>query len=252
MASNPGQGDLPQGSYSGAPSPIPTPPAPSSGDSHVSGPPPGPPPQDEFTPYERGNANTARDQALAIVEQFLQIMGWPSGIDERALELGLLQQGLELSPERGYNWLFTQVSDALQKANPNAEFGMTQDTYITSLNAFKDAFDSLTGTPDIPPDVLRMAIDQQWTTAELTQFLQNDKRYSDPALLPWLQQGQTFRDVRNQFFSTYGKNPTDPKQLASWFSFRQGAQQVGSGQVASTSHQPLGSPMKVPSQSEVR
>jgi hypothetical protein len=216
------------------------------------GPPPGPAPQDEFAPYEMGSSNTARDQALAITEQFLQIMGWPSGVDERSLELQLLQQGLELSPERAYNWLFTQLSDTLQKANPNAEFGMTQDAYVTSLNAFKDAFDSLTGSPDIPPDVLRMAIDQQWTTAELTQFLQTDKRYSDPALLPWLQQGQTFRDVRNQFFSTYGKNPTDPKQLASWFSFRQGAQSVGSGQVASTHNLPLGNPVKSPSQSEVR
>jgi hypothetical protein len=216
------------------------------------GPPPGPAPQDEFTPYERGSSNTSRDQALAITEQFLQIMGWPSGIDERALELGLLQQGLELSPERAYNWLFAQISETLQKANPNAEFGMTQDTFVTTLNAFKDAFDSLTGSPDIPPDVLRMAIDQQWTQAELTQFLQNDKRYSDPAFLPWLQQGMTFRDVRNQFFSTYGKNPTDPRQLASWFSFRQGAQSVGTQQVASTHNLPLGNPIKGTSQSEVR
>jgi hypothetical protein len=215
-------------------------------------PPPGPAPQDEFAPYERGSSNTARDQALAITEQFLQIMGWPSGVDERALELGLLQQGLELSSERAYNWLFTQLSDVLQKANPNAEFGMTQDTYITTLNAFKDSFETLTGSSDIPADVLRMAIDQQWTQSELTTFLQNDKRYSDPTLLPWLQQGMTFKDVKNQFFSTYGKNPTDPGQLASWFNFKQGAQQVGSQQVASTSHVPLGGPVKTPSQSEVR
>jgi hypothetical protein len=211
----------------------------------------GPAPRDPFSPYEQGSSNTARDQALAITEQFMQIMGWPSGIDERDLEMKLLQQGLELSPERAYNWLYTQIPEALQKANPNAEFGMQQDAYLTTINAFKDAFETLTGASDIPPDVLRMAVDQQWTQSELTRFLQNDKRYSDPALLPWLQQGSTFKDVKNQFFQTYGKNPTDPTQLAGWFSFRTQAQQVGSGTSAKiTSSQ--GPTKGLPSQSEVR
>jgi hypothetical protein len=216
-----------------------------------SGPPPGPAPRDEFAPYERGNVNTARDQALSIVEQFLQIMGWPAGIDERGLELGILQSGTYLSPEQAYNWLFTQLSPELQKANPNAEFGMTFDAYVTSTNAFKDAYENLTGTSDIPPDVLRMAIDQQWTQAELTRFLQNDKRWSDPSQLPWLHQGVTYRDVKNQFFAAFGKNPVDVKQLSSWYGFRLEAQQVGSQQVA-TQQSGTGPVRGLPSQSEVR
>ena len=214
-------------------------------------PPKGPPKKDPLAPWERGASNTAADQATQIVIQFLSIMGYPAGLDATKLAIALLQNNLELSPEQAYNWLFTQLSPTLQKANPNAEFGMTKDAYTTTFNALVDAYSTLTGATDVPPDVLRMAIDQQWTQAELTEFLRNDSRYSNPAQLPWLQQGMTFRDVRNQFYQTYGHNPTDPTQLASWFNFRVGAQQVGGGQVASqqASQGPVRNPL---SQSEIR
>lgn len=215
---------------------------------------PGPPPRSGFTPYERGSTNTARDQALAVVEQFLQIMGWPAGVDTRKLEMALLRQGLELSPAQAYNFLFSQISTKLQSANPNAEFGMTRDAYVTALNAMKDSYESLTGTPDIPHQVLRMAIDQGWTSTELTQFLTTDKRYTNPTDMPWLQAGMTYRDLHHQFFQTYGKNPTDPHVLASWFNFRSGAAQVGTGSLASV--QPGQAPVKQQglgsSQTEVR
>jgi hypothetical protein len=232
----------------GYPKPHPPPaPAPKPPPAH---PPPGPPPKDQFTPYDQGSQNSAHDQALAIIEQFLSIMGWPGGVNENALMLQMLQQGLELSPEQAYNWLYTQMSQPLQKANPNAEFGMTRDAYLTTLNGLKDEYQTLTGTSDIPSDVLRMAIDQQWTTSELTQFLKTDARYSNPANLPWLQQGMSYKDVSNQFYQTYGKNPTAPAQLASWFNFRTGAQQVGTGTMA-TATTGVG-PAKGLSESEVR
>jgi hypothetical protein len=211
----------------------------------------GPPPRDQFTPYERGSSNTAYDQAVAIVEHFLQIMGWPAGLDSQALELGLLQQGLELSDERSYNWLFSQLSESLQKANPNAEFGMTEDAYVSQLNALRDSFEYFTGNPDIPNDVLRMAIDQGWTQQEMMTFLQHDKRYSDPARLPWLSAGLGYRDVRNQFYQTYGKNPTGVEQLSSWYQFKTGAQSVAGGPPA-TIQAGVGPQKNLPSQSEIR
>lgn len=244
---------MPQGGSGGYPRPKPKP-KPTS--HHVvpqsSHPKPGPPPRDAFTPYERGSTNTARDQALAIVEQFLQIMGWPAGVDVRKLELGLLKHGLELSSAQAYNWLFGQVSKKIQHANPNAEFGMTRDAYVTALNGMKDIYESLTGSSDMPHEILRMAIDQQWTQTELSQFLANDKRYSNPAALPWLQQGLTFREIHNQFYQTYGHNPSDPHVLASWFNFRTGAAQIGSGGLASV--QAGQGPAKPPSstQTEIR
>ena len=214
-------------------------------------PPPGPPSRDPLSPYERGPSNTAADQATQVVLQFLSVMGYPSGLNATKLALAILKNGLYLSPERAYNYLFTQISAKLRTANPNAEFGMTKDAYTTTLNAFKDAFENLTGTPDVPHDVLRMAIDQQWTQSELTRFLQNDSRYSNPAQLPWLQQGTTYRDVKNQFFQSYGHNPTDVGQLANWFNFRVAAQQVGTQQVAT--QRPGQGPQKgAPSQSEIR
>jgi hypothetical protein len=207
-------------------------------------------PRSQFDGYKRGTSNTALQQATAIIEQFLAIMGWPAGVNAEDLASKMLEQGLELSPARAYNWLFTQIPEALQEANPNAEFGMTQDTYVSSLNAFRDSFESFTGTPEIPHDVLRIAIDQGWTQSQMMQFLKNDARYSDPTLLPWLSAGMGYRDVANQFHQTYGSAPTDRNQLASWFRFKTGAQQVGQSQGAHlTTDQ---GPKKEASQSETR
>ena len=237
------------------PTPGPYPPAgtsaPPGGGGGGGGPAPGPAPQDPFAPYKRGSSNTAYDQAVAVTEQFLQIMGWPAGLKAEDLELHLLQAGLETSPEQAYNYLFTQIPDTLQKANPNAEFGMTPDAYVTQLNSFKDSYSYFTGSSDIPPDVLRMAIDQGWTQTEMMTFLQNDSRHTDPKSLPWLAAGMGYRDVKNQFVQTYGKAPTDPTQLASWYNFKTGAQQVGTGAVAAeTASQ--GPQRGGPSQSETR
>jgi len=186
-----------------------------------------------------------------LVEQFLQIMGWPAGVDATALTLSLLQQGLELSAERSYNWLFGQIPAPLQKANPNAEFGMTEDAYVSTLNAMRDSFEFFTGNPDIPADVLRMAIDQGWTQTEMMDFLQHDARYSDPSRLPWLQAGLGYRDIKNQFYQTYGKAPTGADQLASWYQFKTGAQMVAPSTPAGI-QSGTGPQRGLPSQSEIR
>jgi hypothetical protein len=206
---------------------------------------------DPYAPYEKGAVgSTAQDQATQIMEQFLSVMGWPSGIDANKLTLEILKQNLETSPEQSYNFLFKQISSKLQKANPNAEFGLNKDQYVSQTNALKDQYESYTGTSDIPPDVLRMAIDQGWTQTEMLTFLQKDHRFTNPADLPWLQQGIGYRDVRSQFVQTYGKAPTDIKQLASWFDFKSGAQQVGAGQQATVAPNP--GAQKGLSQSEIR
>jgi hypothetical protein len=206
---------------------------------------------DPWAAYRQGPFNSAYDQATQIVEQFLQIMGWPSGIDAVSLTHQLLTQNLELSPMQSFNYLFGQLPSKFQSANPNAEFGLTRDAYVGQLNALKDSFDFFTGSSDIPQDVLRMAIDQGWTQNELLDFLKRDARYSDPAKLPWLQQGMGYRDVRNQFVQIYGKGPTNPEQLASWFNFRQGAQQVGQAPAA-TVVGAQGPQRNTASQSEIR
>jgi len=206
---------------------------------------------DPFTAYQRGSSNTAQDQAVAIIENFMSIMGWPAGVDTVQLALRLLQLGLETSPEQAYNWLYTQLSSTLQKANPNAEFGLAKDAYVQQVNALKDSWENYTGGADIPADVVRMAIDQGWTQTELLDFLQKDKRFSDPAKMPWLHQGMGYRDVKNQFYQIYGKNPTSPDQLASWWSFRVSAAPV-SGSTASVLQAGQGPNRNLPSQSEIR
>lgn len=216
----------------------------------ASGPKPGPPPRSQFDPYKRGSQNSAYQQAVGVVENFLQVMGWPSGIKAEKLEMAILQNGTYLSPERAYNYLFTLIPKKLQDANPNAEFGMTQDTYVQQLNAFKDSWDYFTGTPDIPHDVLRMSIDQGWTQTEMMDFLKKDSRFNDPKMLPWLQAGMGYRDVSNQFFQTYGKAPTDVKQLSSWFQFKTSAAELQPAQIAT--NRPTTGPTRNQSQSEIR
>jgi hypothetical protein len=228
-----------------------------------------PPPQPEADPYVppgsgprtpaaddpwaayRVGSNSAYDQATAIAEQFLSLMGYPTSVDAIDLVHQLLQAGLEYSAEQAYNWLFTQMSSDLQKAHPNAEFGMTFDTYVQQLNALKDQWSNFTGSEDIPPDVLRMAIDQGWTQQEMLDFLQKDKRYNNPAAMPWLHQGMGYRDVKNQFFQIYGKNPINPDQLASWWSFREGSQSIQGGAAAPITPG-RGPTPSLPSQSETR
>src|SRR5205085_2280851 len=179
-----------------------------------------------------GSVNSAYDQATAIVEAFLQIMGWPAGVDAISLAHFLLTHNLELSPMQSFNALFGEIPQKLRAANPNAEFGLSKDAYVGQLNALKDSFEYFTGSADLPPDVLRMAIDQGWTQAEMLDFLKRDSRYSNPALMPWLSQGMGYRDVKNQFFQIYGKNPNSSTQLASWWNFRTGAEQVSGSQAA--------------------
>lgn len=218
--------------------------------------PPGPPPQtpvstDPFAAYQRGSNNTAEDQAVAVIENFMSIMGWPAGVDTIQLAMRLLALGLETSPEQSYNWLFTQLSPTLQQANPNAEFGLAKDAYVQQVNALRDSWEFYTGGTDLPSDVTRMAIDQGWTQTELLDFLQKDKRFSDPAKLPWLQQGMGYRDVKNQFFQIYGKNPTGVDQLASWWNFRTQAA-AGASSAASAIQAGQGPMRNLPSQSEIR
>jgi hypothetical protein len=205
---------------------------------------------DPWAAYRVGS-NSAYDQATAIAEQFLSLLGYPTSVNAIDLVHQILQAGLEYSPEQAYNWLFTQMSADLQAAHPNAEFGMAFDTYVQQLNAFKDQWLYFTGGSDIPSDVLRMAIDQGWTQQEMLDFLQKDKRFNNPATMPWLHQGMGYRDVKNQFFQIYGKNPTNPDQLASWWSFRQGAQQIQGGAAAPVTAG-RGPVPNLPSQSETR
>lgn len=207
--------------------------------------------KDPLAPYERGApGNTLADQAIAIVNQFLASLGYPKGVDPTNLDLSLLTTGFVNSPERAYNYLFTRITKAEQLAHPNAEFGMSYDTYVTQSNAIKDSFEFYTGMTSVPADVMRMSIDQGWTPSEMLDFLQKDSRYTDPQQMPWLSQGMGFRDVKNQFLQTFGKAPTDSKQLASWFNFKTGAAQVSGATPAITAG--LTPPVKTPSQSETR
>lgn len=219
---------------------------------------PGPAPRSEFEPFMRGTSNTQYQQAYAIVENFMSIMGWPVGVKGEELIRSLLATGgTELSPERAYNYLFSLLPEKIQRANPNAEFGLTQDIYIQQLNNLKDSFSYFTGSPDIPQDVLRMAIDQQWTQSEMMQFLKNDSRYTDPNAMPWLKAGQGYRDASNQFYQSYGRAPTGQAQLANWFSFKTGAAGLAGGAPATqVALPPAGSQTRPPGlgtgQSEIR
>lgn len=205
---------------------------------------------DPWAAYRVGGSS-AYDQATAIAEQFLSLVGYPTSVDAVDLVHQILRAGLEYSAEESYNYLFTRMPSELQKAHPNAEFGMTFDTYVQQLNALKDQWLTFTGGTDIPPDVLRMAIDQGWNQQEMLDFLQTDKRFTNPTTMPWLQQGLTARDARSQFFQIYGKNPTDADQLANWWSFRQSAANVqGGAPVPVTAGK--GPVPNLPSQSETR
>lgn len=164
-------------------------------------------------------------EATQIVQNYGAMLGWPGWYNADAMLKRVLEQKLQMDPESAYKYLWSITPTHVRDANPNAYFGLTKQQYKEKINSLSDMFNMITGSDDVPKELRNKALSENWTQSELQSAIQKD-----PALLgnsPWASVGLTYRDISTQFGSTYGFAPNSPKQLASWWKFRTGAQQVG-------------------------
>ena len=233
------------------PSPPPddtTPPLPSSY-------PTGPPQQQNY--YHRSSGNSApsppdpwkdvpprvHEQAIALVEQFMQAAGWPTYVDTNQAALGLSKSGLNLtaSPFDAFDWLFNNsISGAYRDNNPWARFGMGKDEYNQTAGKLHAVFFDWTGDT-MNAQILTQAIRGAWTPDEIRNWamfgnasgagpmLESAKFTGD---MPWLSSGQTYTQVLEQFQSFEETTPADKATLAAFWRFGQSAKQLGTAREA--------------------
>lgn len=189
-----------------------------------------------YTPVGGGSKNSydvsgftagAVAEAQQEAYDFGNLLGWPSWYDAAAVEKDILQANIQADANQASQFMWSLLTKDQQTANPNAYFGLTKQQYTEKLNNLKDMFQLYTGSEQVPDALKNQALRENWTQTELMTALEKDPTIG--AAAPWLQAGQTFRDVQSQFAQTYGNAPTGASQLASWWKFRTGAQAVGPG-----------------------
>jgi len=221
--------------------PPPPPPAPPS-----RGYPTGPPTQPAVAAQVQASANNliglngyATAAAQNIVDNFQSLIGWPNKDFVPAIRQ-LVDQGLENSPNAAYEFLFgSQLSAAQQQSMPWAELGVTKDNYTSTVEKLSGSWSDFTGDA-IPADLLKRGIKENWTPAEIKNYL----NYGDPGGAkagvtapdttdtPWIASGSTYTQSANSYYAHTGHQPTDKHTLAAWWNFTQGTQQLGGGQEA--------------------
>lgn len=166
-------------------------------------------------------------EAEQIVSNYGAMLGWPGWYDFNAMLKRVLERKLQADPETAYKYLWAITPPHTRDANPNAFFGLTKQQYTEKMNSLSDMFNMYTGRDDVPIELRNKALSENWTQSELLSAIQKDKSLTDTS--PWASVGLTYRDISTQFGSTYGHVPDSPNQLASWWKFRTGAQQVSGG-----------------------
>lgn len=228
-------GPPPRGSYSGQRS--------SAGSAGHPVPPPKPPPN-----IFAGYVGPEVDAATQIVQQFMALMGFPSGLDANQLTLQILQQGLTSDSLAAMTYLFDSgqgVTQDARNAHPWAQFGLDATTFHNRADSIDSLFTGLIGQdPQSFSDAAAagtlqglyyQALKGNWSQTQIMQHLQNDASFADlRQAQPWLAAGQGEQQAQQQFASLYGSAPVDTPTLASWFRFNTGTQQLNRNAVQAT------------------
>lgn len=196
---------------------------------------PSKPPPDIFA----GFTGPAIDAASQIAQNFMALIGYPSGIDVNQMALGVLRSGLAGDSEGADHYLFYGFLNNDQRAaHEGSQFGLSQSAYQQRKDSVDSIFSALIG--DIPTwlednatgrsgtnDLYYNALRFGWSQSQVLQKLQTDDRFSAlRAEQPWLAQGQGEQQAEQTYASIYGSAPVDKGTLAAWFRFNTGTTQL--------------------------
>ncbi len=184
------------------------------------------------------------DAAKQLVQQWMALMGYPTGMDANALTLDILQQGLAEDAQAADTWLFLNVATKDQQASHMwAQFGLDPTTYQQRKDSMDSLFQSLLGQTGADwqagwtydpakfgtdlNTIYYQALKGSWNQTQVLQAIQqsgSDTVKQLVAAQPWLLQGQGFQQASQTYASLYGSAPVDTATLAGWFRFNTGTQ----------------------------
>lgn len=193
------------------------------------------------------------DEAKNITKQYMQMIGYPRGVDADQMALYLLDHHLEGNPSQAFENLFFSpfTNVEMRNANPWARYGFDPDSYRTRLTTLQSTLSDVTGidvnlistgqTSEME-QLLQRALKDGWSQSQLTSAFRSgsfqnlaDQKVDLSSVVneqPWLSQGQTFISMKNQYTNIFGAPPVDTKQLAGWYHFNQSAAHLGGGRPA--------------------
>lgn len=80
--------------------------------------------------------------------------------------------------------MFQLLPPEVQQKFPGAQFGMTHETYVSTLGQYMDSWENITGDRVVDMNLMNQAITEGWSQSRLTQFLMgNSWMNNDKA--PW-------------------------------------------------------------------
>jgi hypothetical protein len=214
-----------------------------------------PPPPDPWA----GVSSAVHSKASQDVDSFESLIGGAApGFDSAGTALALAKSGVNVTGGDldAFQWLYdNKLTAAQQTASPWAQYGMTKDTYTSTVQKMDSSYFSWTGDQLSGQGVGKNSLIWQAIRANATpDQIQNLAMYGNltgtgPLLasaqfsgdMPWLSQGQTYSQTLQSFQSFEEKTPTDKATLAAFWRFGTSAKQVSgaSEAVGTTTARPL-------------